>query len=703
MNSTRLHFISDLDRYGRYARESIIATDDEVRVFANGESPHLSIRRSLVSEFQVESYISSGAMFAIVSGVPTQISRFTNACLSQAVSFVRILNGEADSEYTGLLQDPKMERKDSEAQHFTGWSVLKRILHFAPESPLKLALVLAALLVHTAANVAAPYVAGTLFFDRVLQPGNILFGRVGLLVAMIVGVRLVEVVFRIMWAWTWAWYHHQTILDLRVAVFACINRLSLGFFANNLTGSLLSRMNRDMNGVGLLLGQTAPHAFVQGVMVVGSFSVMVFLDLRLAALSIAALPLYVWAVHRAEPAMGPGASRTYRAESEILAAADDSFVGARVVRAFGGEEQEMARFRRTNDWAEREEYHRVALAGTVFPLGQLLLNLGVLLVWAAGAWWLIGGSVSFGVLISFVGYLTLMGEQLVNVGAIIQNWVLGTNSMQRMARVLVAKPTVADPREAPSRKLTGPLKLNNVTFAYEANRPVLHAVNLHASAGEMVGLVGHTGAGKTTIANLITRLYDVDQGEVLIGGVDVRTIARGDLRRQIGIVLQDPYIFSGSVADNIRYGMPEADDAEVIAAAEAAYAHDFIMLLPDGYDTIVGQGGYGLSGGEQQRISIARALLLDPPLLVLDEATSSVDTETELHIQHALSRLVAGRTTVTIAHRLSTLRQADRLYVLVHGRVMESGSHDELMEAQGVYCELVRTQLQSVRAIAVGE
>ena len=296
-----------------------------------------------------------------------------------------------------------------------------------------------------------------------------------------------------------------------------------------------------------------------------------------------------------------------------------------------------------------------------------------------------------------------MSEQLGNAGAVIGDWIYATSGMHRMGRILAARPTVVEPRDAGTRTLRGDVRLERVTFSYEPNKPVLHAADLHAAAGEMIGLVGHTGAGKSTIVNLVTRLYDVDEGAVLIDGIDVRRIATGDLRRQIGIVLQDPYLFAGSVADNIRYAVPDADGSAVIAAAEAAHAHDFIVRLPEGYDTIIGQGGHGLSGGEQQRLAIARAVLLDSPVLILDEATSSVDTETELHIQQALARLVSGRTTIAIAHRLSTLRQADRLYVVDHGRIVEHGSHDDLMAAGGVYHRLVQTQLRALHAIAIGE
>ena len=702
-DAAALRFEADLDLDGRYASETVVADAEQMRVLDGGGRARVALPRVRVTGLEVESYVSSGALYARVDGAPCELARFTNGRIPAAAAFVRAVRDGAPPLPEEEASRPADQETGDTEHAFTRWAVFRRAMRFAPKQPAKLALVVAALLLHTAANVAAPYLAGTVFFDRVLTPTDTLFGQVGLLVAMIALVRLGELSFRILWGWIWGLYHHRTGLGLRSAVFAGVHRLSLSFFSNNLTGSLLTRMNSDMNGVGSLLGTSAPNGFVQAVMIAGSLTVMALLDLRLAGLALVALPLYVWIVHRVEPALGPGVSRGYRAEWAVAAAADDSFMGARVVRAFGGEAQERDRFRRTNEWAASEEYQRVALTGTLFPLGELLLQAGLLLVWAAGAWWVIGGSVPFGVLMSFVGYLTLMWEQLGNAGSVIGDWIHATSGMHRMVRILGARPTVVEPPDAGSRTLRGDVRLQRATFSYEPNKPVLHAVELHAAAGEMIGLVGHTGAGKSTIVNLVTRLYDVDEGAVLLDGIDVRRIATADLRRQIGIVLQDPYLFAGSVADNIRYAVPGADGAAVIAAAEAAHAHDFIVRLPEGYDTIIGQGGHGLSGGEQQRLAIARAVLLDPPVLILDEATSSVDTETELHIQRALARLVSGRTTIAIAHRLSTLRQADRLYVLDHGRIVEHGSHDDLMAAPGVYHRLVQTQLRALHAIAIGE
>ena len=696
-------FESDLDRRGRYACETVVAGADEVRVVDHVGRVRVTLPRSRVTGFEVESYVSSGALYACVDGTPHELVRFTNSLIPTAAAFARALSDNAPSSSLASLPPTTPSMTGDSALGYTRWSVFRRAMRFAPRAPVKLVLVVAALLLHTGANVATPYLAGTVFFDRVLQPTDALFGQVGLLVAMIALVRLAELSFRIVWGWNWGSYHHRTGLSLRSAVFAGVHRLSLSFFSNNHTGTLLTHMNTDMNGVGSLLGATAPNGFVQAVIIAGSLTAMAVLDLRLAGLALIALPLYVWIVHRVEPALAPGVSRGYRAERAVTAAADDSFMGTRVVRAFGGEPQERARFRRTNEWAASEEFQRVALTGTVFPLGELLLQVGLLLVWAAGAWWVIGGTVSFGVLIGCVGYLTLMWEQLGSAGAVVGDWIYATSGMHRMVRILDARPTVVEPRDAGTRTLRGDVRMQQVTFGYEPNKPVLHAVDIHAAAGEMIGLVGQTGAGKSTIVNLVTRLYDVDEGTVLLDGVDVRNIATADMRRQIGIVLQDPYLFTGSVADNIRYAAPDAAGADVIAAAEVAHAHEFIVRLPEGYDTIIGQGGHGLSGGEQQRLAIARAVLLDPPVLILDEATSSVDTETELHIQQALARLVSGRTTIAIAHRLSTLRQVDRLYVVDHGRVVERGSHNDLMAARGVYHRLVQTQLRALHAIAIGE
>ncbi len=279
------------------------------------------------------------------------------------------------------------------------------------------------------------------------------------------------------------------------------------------------------------------------------------------------------------------------------------------------------------------------------------------------------------------------------------------NSAQRIFEVLDAVPDVAeshDPVKLPGG-LKGNIELKNVTFSYEPNKPVLHEINLEIKAGEMIGLVGHSGAGKSTLTNIITRLYDVNEGEILIDGVNIKDIAFADLRPHIGMVLQDTYLFRGSIAENIAYARPEASNDDIIKAAKAANAHDFIIKMPDGYDTVLGVRKSNLSGGERQRISIARALLHNPKILILDEATASVDTDTERQIQEALERLVKGRTTIAIAHRLSTLRNADRLVVVEKGKIVETGTHSELLKSEGAYFKMVQKQKEALKIRGVGE
>ena len=335
---------------------------------------------------------------------------------------------------------------------------------------------------------------------------------------------------------------------------------------------------------------------------------------------------------------------------------------------------------------------------------ELVTELVLVGVWAAGAWAVAHDQVSVGLLVTFAGYL---GRFFWPVGGLVElarDWARVATAARRLLTLIDAPPDLPQPAPAGHRApMQGGVALERVAFGYTTGRPALREVSLHAAEGEMIGLVGHTGAGKSTVINLLARLYDPDEGTVRIGGADVRSLAAADLGAQIGVVLQDSYLFLGSVAANIGYARPDAARERIVAAAMAADAHDFILQLPDGYDTELGPGGHGLSGGQRQRLAIARALLLDPPILLMDEATASVDTETELRIQTAIERLVHGRTVVVIAHRLSTLRLATRLYVLDDGRVVESGPHARLMRNGGFYQRLVERQQEALHVIGVGE
>jgi len=372
--------------------------------------------------------------------------------------------------------------------------------------------------------------------------------------------------------------------------------------------------------------------------------------------------------------------------------------GIRVVKAFNQESREIARFVRYNDDATGEINRMHHVWTTFWPLLMLAVQATTLAVWMLAMPRLLGSGagLSAGTFVSFLLYTTMFTAPIEVLGQMARTMNRATTSAHRVFEVLDTEPEIADvPRPVRLEPVCGRVTFENVIFAYDGVRQVLRGVSFDVAPGELIGLVGPSGGGKTTIVNLIARFYDVSGGAIRIDGVDIRRLETGHYRRQIGMVLQDPYLFHGTLLDNVRYGLPEASLEEVVAAARAANAHDFICKLQHAYDTVVGERGHTLSGGERQRISIARAILHDPRILILDEATSSVDTKTEREIQEALERLIDGRTVFAIAHRLSTLRKASRLFVIEDGRLMESGTHGELLgRASGKYRSLYEMQVE---------
>jgi ATP-binding cassette subfamily B protein len=421
----------------------------------------------------------------------------------------------------------------------------------------------------------------------------------------------------------------------------------------------------------------------------------------LALVTLIPLPLVAWVIYRARDQLQHGFHRGGRAWAGMANLLADTIPGIRVVKAFAQEQREVERFRAANDRV-LEANDRVNTVWTFFwPLVVLLNQLGLVVVWAYGAWRVLELQITVGVLTTFLAYIRSVYLRLESMSRMISHTERAGASAQRIFEILDRAPRTPEPkRPVPCERVRGEVELRSVSFRY-GSRPILQDVNLHIQPGEMIGLVGPSGAGKSTLVNLVCRFYDVTDGAVLVDGVDVRSYGVADYRRHIGIVLQEPFLFYGTIAENIAYGKPGASRDQIMAAARAARAHDFILRLPLGYDSLVGERGQTLSGGERQRISIARALLIDPRILILDEATSSVDVETEREIQAALDNLVRGRTTIAIAHRLSTLRKADRLVVLERGRIVEVGKHPELVEAGGVYARLHQAQLELTQGLAV--
>ena len=564
-------------------------------------------------------------------------------------------------------------------------------------------LILAAMICASALRTVAPLLSGRVLFDDVLDPAGRYHGHLAELIALLVAVHALGVLAEVIHMRITARVSVSMIYDLKNQIFEALQRLSLGFFARKQTGGLMVRVNHDSMNLNYFFIDGLPFFIVNLVQIVAIVSAMIALDWSLALLLLIPAPFVVLIIKLRVPQLWRLFSRQYRSLAILNGLVEDSLSGVRVVKAFGKE-------RRRSNASGRPTTRCTAPTGTpsapwppCFPRSPFLTQLGGLIVWAVGGWQIVAGDLTFGVLMSFVGFVALLYEPLRFMTKVVEWWSQAMNSAQRIFEIVDSVPEVAERADpVPLPALRGEVELRGVSFGYEPNKPVLHDVDLRVAAGETVGLVGHTGAGKSTLINLMTRLYDTGEGQVLIDGIDVRDLRSADLRRQVGIILQDPYLFAGSVAENIAYGRPDASRAQIIAAARAAFAHDFITTLPNGYDTVIGSRGHGLSGGERQRLSIARAVLLDPRILILDEATSSVDSATEEMIQQALERLIQGRTTVAIAHRLSTLRMADRLVVVEKGRLVEQGTHDELMAAGGTYCRLARKQQDALAVIGIG-
>jgi ATP-binding cassette subfamily B protein len=506
------------------------------------------------------------------------------------------------------------------------------------------------------------------------------------------------------WALDWAklyvlaWVSERISADLRAKTYAHLQRLSLEFFGGKRTGDLISRISNDTERLCNFLSINLIDFASDILMIVMTSAMLLWMNPLLALAALCPFPLIVWMVARVRGRLLRGYRQAGAAWGSMTSVVADAIPGIRVVKAFAQESREIERFKASNERVFHSANRLNKVWALFGPTVTLLTTGGLLVVWASGIGkifrdpgFTLGDLVVFVALIS--RFYTRM-ESMIRMASAVQR---ASASAQRIFEILDKKSNVPEPaRPIHPGRLQGRIELRSVRFKYGA-REVLHGLDLTVEPGEMIGLVGPSGAGKSTLINLICRFYDVSAGAILVDGTDVRSFPVEEYRRNIGIVLQEPFLFYGTIAENIAYGRPNASRQEIVAAARAARAHEFILCLPCGYDSLVGERGQTLSGGERQRISIARALLIDPRILILDEATSSVDTETEREIQAALENLVRGRTTIAIAHRLSTLRRADRLVVVENGRIAEIGRHDELLGARGSYARLHQAQMELVQ------
>jgi ATP-binding cassette subfamily B protein len=484
------------------------------------------------------------------------------------------------------------------------------------------------------------------------------------------------------------------VRDMRKDLFARLQTLPVRFFDQRAHGELMSRLTNDMENISNILSTSFSQLFSSLLGLVGVVVVMFMLNLPLAAVSLAVMPLTYVLTRAVARRTRQGFRETQKTLGELNGIIEETITGERTVKAFVREQATVEAFSLVNRGLQKVALRARIFAGFMGPLMNMVNNLGLAIVACTGGWLAVQGLVTVGEIAAFVNYAGRLGFPLNQIAQLFNSIQSALAGAERVFELMDEIPEVDAPDATPLEHVAGKVTFERVNFSYQAGVPVLKEVSLHAEAGQMVALVGPTGAGKTTIANLLTRFYDVDSGAISIDGMDVRTVKKDDLRWKLGLVLQDNFLFADTVMENIRYGRLEATDEEVIAAARLANADLFIHRLPQGYQTVLTERGSNLSQGQRQLLAIARAVLSDPDILILDEATSNVDTRTEKHLQEALLRLMKGRTSFVIAHRLSTIRDADQVLVIHEGEIIERGTHHSLLAQKGFYHRLYMSQFK---------
>ncbi|MCR5740717.1 MAG: ABC transporter ATP-binding protein/permease [Lachnospiraceae bacterium] len=724
----------DLTFDGEYAEGFIVVTKDKVSVVTgklsegyvnifggvetNDNAPVSEVRLTDTAEYdlnelahlRLDPYIGSNVLTGEYEGRPVRIAAFTNRYSSDMNVLYRklrtlIKTGELSHEE----EDVEAEIEEADPKKKSKRSIFARTLKYFLKYKLQIVILFLTYAVSAVIGIAWPYLTGKVLFDNVLAMDDEFLSRFGLggrytlalliVTLMMIGVRLIQAISNYLQIFVMAKVASDTVRDIKTDVFDAMSRLSLNFFVNKQTGGLMTRVLSDSERVREFFIDGLPMLFVHGITIIATFTVMYRLNWKMALIACILLPLLVYMTVKLRPGLWTLSGKRHRAEKAVTAKANDNLTGARVVKSFGQQESEMERFMRPSNNLRDAEINIVRLRNRFAILYNMVQEVSSIWIWIIGVYFVLGtGEIELGVLITFVGYVMQLNGPMNFFSYVFRIWSESINSAERLFEIIDAIPEIRE-KEDPVRleHPRGEIELKDVTFGYRAGRPVLKNINLKIREGEMLGIVGRSGAGKSTLVNLISRLYDVNEGSISIDGVDVKDLSLKDLRRNVAMVSQDTYIFMGTVAKNIAYGNESASREDIIRAAKLASAHEFISKLPDGYDTLIGASGKDLSGGEKQRISIARAILANPKILILDEATASVDTETEKAIQYSLRFLVKGRTTLSIAHRLSTLHDADRLIVIDGGRIVEEGTEEELNKLEdGIFHNLLELQNKSL-------
>jgi ATP-binding cassette, subfamily B, bacterial len=696
---TRAEFHPDLDASLRFRESRVLLTTHHLR-YQDPEGRERQWPLAADLELRRHEHLGLNELELVRGEERLACFRFTLARTGAATALLDAWHQQEDDPPSSPgAEDDEVETPRAATSRFP----LLRLIAFArPE--LGLVIVGGVLtLATTATSLIPPYLTMPLV-DEVLAPAagplpfDVAARKVAFYLAGLGGAAVV--------AWILGWAQgallarvsERVSADLRVRAFAHLQRLSLRYFGGKRTGDLIARISSDTDHLCSFLSDTLIDFVTDVLMIIGTAVVLFTLDPLLAIAALGSFPLLAILIVRVRSRLATGFLRGGRVWSTMTSILADTIPGIRVVKAFSQERREVERFRAANQRIVDVNNRVNALWTFFWPLVTLLNQIGLLVVWAVGAWQVLQGRVTIGVLTAFVAYISRFYVRVESMSRMLTATQRAAAAAQRLFEILDREPELMEPKDPVElRTLRGELRFDQVSFRY-GTRLVLSGVSFTVAPGQMVGIVGQTGSGKSTVANLICRFYDPAAGAVLVDGVDVRRLPLEAYRKHIGIVLQDPFLFFGTIAENVSYGDPSAELGRMLAATRAARAHDFVLRLPEGYDSLVGERGQSLSGGERQRLAIARAIFVDPEILILDEATSAVDVQTEREIQRALDNVVQGRTTIAIAHRLSTLEKADLLVVLKHGKVVEIGSPRDLKNADGEYARMVKAQAPTTPA-----
>jgi ATP-binding cassette subfamily B protein len=686
---------------------------------ADGAEVSTRIPVSQITAAKAESLIGIGVLEVQVDGHPTRVLQFSNGLRDKFGKVAKRIEAIAKKEE---LPDEELEDQRKRCEKcgrlldnlsnvcpgcISRRRVLTRLIRHA--LPYKGVIISTSLLTLIGAGLEMipPYFTKPLI-DDVLFPaskgGNLAhqIRLLGLLVLALIAIRVTATSLVMFRGRAAARLGSTVVLDIRNKLYESLQMMSLSFFDKRQVGAVMTRVSQDTQQIYGFLVEGAQYYIINVIMVIGIAIVLLCLNWKLGLLVLLPAPLLVVITLVSWRRLMRTFHHFWHSMSKLGAVLNDSLSGIKVVKAFGQENVEIDRFNLRSGQLYEAGLRAEQMIAVIFPILGFTMVAGSLLVWWVGGKDVIFGNITLGTLMTFLAYIGMFYGPL-QILTRITDWMSRSlTAAERIFEVMDTMPDVQDdPESVPVPHIKGDIEFQGVTFGYDKHQPVLKEVDFAVKAGEMIGLVGHSGSGKTTTVNLVCRFYDPNEGAITLDGIDLRKVKLSDLRRQIGVVLQDPFLFNGTVAENIAYGKPDATREEIMAAAKAANAHEFIMKFPDGYDTLVRERGQRLSAGERQRISIARAILRNPRILILDEATSSVDVETEKQLQEATGNLVKDRTTFAIAHRLSTLRNADRLLVLENGKFVEFGSHEELLKKKGVYYKLVNLQKEVSKIKAV--